>query len=106
MTVAMYTGGMTEAMYYLMLALRVPAHGYRLMKAVGEISHGRVSMGPGTLYGLIGRMLEDGLIAMTGEEGRRKIYSLTHLGEQALRGEYVRLQAMVLDGMVLKGKAP
>lgn len=94
--------GMTEAMYYLMLAMRTPAHGYRLMTAVSEISHGRVSMGPGTLYGLIKRMLKMGMIEQIQENGRRKIYRLTQEGESALRAEYGRLQAMVLDGIILK----
>ena len=44
---------MTEAMYYLLLALTRPAHGYRLMQQVNEASGGRVRMGPGTLYGLL-----------------------------------------------------
>lgn len=96
---------MTEAMYYLMLALRRPAHGYRLMQSIEEISHGRVTMGPGTLYGLLGKMQESGLIQLAEEKGRRKVYALTPLGEQALRAEYSRLQAMVLDGLVLKGRA-
>lgn len=96
---------MTEAMYYLMLALRRPAHGYRLMQAVEELSHGRVSMGPGTLYGLLGRMNEEGVIRLAEEIGRRKVYCLTPQGEQQLRTEYSRLQAMVLDGLALKDKA-
>lgn len=95
---------MTEAMYYLMLALRRPAHGYRLMQLVSEISHGRVTMGPGTLYGLLGKMLESGVITLSEESGRRKIYAITPLGEQQLKAEYSRLQAMVLDGLSLKGR--
>lgn len=93
---------MTEAMYYLLLAMRTPAHGYRLMQDVKEISHGRVSMGPGTMYGLLKRMEETGLITQTELSGRRKIYQLTALGESSLRAEYGRLQAMVLDGIALK----
>lgn len=96
---------MTEAMYYLMLALRSPAHGYRLMHAVSEISRGRVKMGPGTLYGLLGRMMEDSLVTMQ-EDGRRKIYALTEKGQLALQVEYGRLQAMVLDGILLKTPLP
>lgn len=93
---------MTEAMYYLMLAMRTPAHGYRLMARVYEISHGRVSMGPGTMYGLLKRMEEAKLVIQEPCEGRRKIYRLTLEGEGALRTEYGRLQAMVLDGIALK----
>ena len=95
---------MTEAMYYLLLALRQPAHGYRLMQAVSELSHRRVTMGPGTLYGLLGKLMETGYIQLAEESGRRKVYQMTPLGEQALRAEYSRLQAMVLDGLALKGR--
>lgn len=93
---------MTEAMYYLMLALRTPAHGYKLMQEVERISHGRVHMGPGTLYGLLPKLMEEKFIELAEEEGRRKTYMLTLKGEQALRFEYSRLQAMVLDGMSVK----
>lgn len=94
--------GMTESMYYLMLAMRTPAHGYRLMAKVSEISHGRVTMGPGTLYGLLRKLENNGMILLEESEGRRKVYRLTPAGEAALRAEYGRLQAMVLDGIALK----
>lgn len=93
---------MTESMYYLLLALRCPGHGYVLMSRVSEISRGRVSMGPGTLYGLLKKMQQAGLVLLDTETQRRKIYSLTAAGESALHGEYSRLQAMVLDGVMLK----
>ncbi len=93
---------MTESMYYLLLALREPSHGYALMREIERISHGRVRMGPGTLYGLLPKLMEDSLIEQVGGNGRRKVYALTEAGRSALRYEYSRLQAMVLDGMVLK----
>lgn len=93
-----YAGGpMTEAMYYVLLALLHPGHGYRLMAAVGEVSAGRVQMGPGTLYGVLSRMLEDGLIEMERADGRRKVYAITDAGRQALYAEYDRLRAMAHD---------
>lgn len=95
---------MTEAMYYLTLAMRTPAHGYRLMRAVEEISHGRVRMGPGTLYGLLRKLEESGMAEQAETDGRRKVYRLTPGGEAALRAEYGRLQAMVLDGIALKAR--
>jgi DNA-binding PadR family transcriptional regulator len=98
-----YAGGpMTEAMYYVLLALMNPSHGYRLMNAITEVSNGRLRMGPGTLYGVLTRMLKEGLIALSEDDGRRKIYSITINGEQALRSEYSRLMALVKDGIILK----
>jgi len=97
-----YAGGpMTEAMYYVLLALLNPAHGYRLMQAVEEVSGGRVPMGPGTLYGVLNRMQNDGLISLKTDDGRRKVYSITQSGYAALQAEYARLQAMVRDGSII-----
>ncbi|MBQ8176813.1 MAG: PadR family transcriptional regulator [Oscillospiraceae bacterium] len=97
-----YNGGpMTEAMYYVLLALMNPGHGYRLMNAISEISGGRVSMGPGTLYGVLTRMQKDGLILIAEDDGRRKTYAITDSGKAALKEEYNRLKAMVSDGAII-----
>lgn len=98
-----YNGGpMTEAMYYVLLALMNPSHGYRLMNAIAEVSNGRLNMGPGTLYGVLTRMQKDGLISLAEDDGRRKTYSITPVGEEALRQEYRRLREAVRDGFILK----
>ena len=89
---------MTEAMYYLLLALLRPAHGYLLMQQVSQVSGGRVAMGPGTLYGLLGKLEKAELIQVQQEDQRRKTYALTPAGRQALRQEYERLRRMVADG--------
>ncbi|MGI5928630.1 PadR family transcriptional regulator [Pseudoflavonifractor sp.] len=89
---------MTEAMYYLLLALLRPAHGYRLMQQVSEASGGRIAMGAGTMYGLLSKMEKEGLIALEKQDERRKTYALTDTGREALRAEYQRLRALVSDG--------
>jgi DNA-binding PadR family transcriptional regulator len=94
---------MTEAMYYVLLALTNPAHGYKLMQEISDVSQGRLKMGPGTLYGVLTRMQGDKLIRMAEDDGRRKIYRITQEGEDALRVEYRRLAAMVRDGVVIEG---
>ncbi|MGI5884760.1 MAG: PadR family transcriptional regulator [Candidatus Spyradocola sp.] len=93
---------MTEAMYYVLLALRTPAHGYSLLKRIREISGGRVEMGPGTLYGVLTRLRKEGLLELTAEEERRKTYALTETGRKALLEEYARLSRLVRDGAALK----
>ena len=99
-----YSGGpMTEAMYYVLLALMNPAHGYRLMQEVTAVSRNRLKMGPGTLYGVLTRMQVDGLIYLAEDDGRRKIYRITIDGEKALLAEYRRLEAMVRDGEMIGG---
>ncbi|MEH7238046.1 PadR family transcriptional regulator [Bacillus sp. JJ1562] len=98
-----YNGGpMTEAMYYVLLALMHPNHGYQLMQAITEVSNGRVTMGPGTLYGVLSRMQKDGLISLAEDDGRRKTYEITAAGEEALRVEYERLKSMIQDGNILQ----
>lgn len=97
-------GPMTEAMSYVLLALRQPLHGYAVMNAVRDISRGRVMMGPGTLYGVLTRLEKEKLIQLQVDDGRRKTYSLTATGLTALREECCRLRAMVRDGAILFGE--
>ncbi|MDD2397439.1 MAG: PadR family transcriptional regulator [Sedimentibacter sp.] len=98
-----YDGGpMTEAMYYVLLALVHPNHGYQLMNEIEEVSNGRVKMGPGTMYGVLTRLQKDGLIIVINDDGRRKTYSITEDGRTALKIEYERLISMVDDGKIVK----
>ena len=98
-------GPMTEAMYYILLTLLKPGHGYGMMQRIKELSGGRLVMGPGTLYGVLSRMSREGLIVLTGEEGRRKTYAITDAGKAALLLEYSRLKQLVSDGGILEGEA-
>ena len=98
-------GPMTEAMYYILLSLLKPGHGYGMMQRIKELSSGRLIMGPGTLYGVLSRMCKEGLIIPTGEEGRRKTYAITEEGKTALLTEYRRLKSMVADGKMLEEDA-
>ena len=95
-------GPMTEAMYYILLALLRPGHGYGMMQRIRELSGGRLVMGPGTLDGVLSRMNREGLIVLTGEDGRRKNYAITEAGKNALLLEYRRLKQLVEDGAILE----
>ena len=54
---------LTPAVLHILLALSMKErHGYGIMKQVESDSQGKVSMGPGTLYGSIRRMIEAGLV--------------------------------------------
>ncbi|MFS1517321.1 PadR family transcriptional regulator [Bacillus sp. SCS-151] len=92
---------MTEAMYYVLLTIHKPLHGYAIMNAIREASGGRVNMGPGTLYGILKRMEKDKLIFLEDSDGRRKNYQITSSGRKAFKQEYMRLTKMVEDGDVL-----
>lgn len=92
-------GPLTEAMYYVLLALlREPAHGYALMARIQEISRQRLTVGPGTLYGVLNQLQKSRLIVLDDDDGRRKTYRLTARGRAALRQEFTRLAAMIEDG--------
>ena len=103
-----YDGGpMTEAMYYILLALLEPGHGYRLMQAIGEVSGGRVKMGPGTLYGALNTLQERKWIRpLEGESGRKKLYQITAAGQEAVERELLRLEELLENGRAVTGKAP
>lgn len=93
---------MTEAMYYVLLALLRPLHGYGLMQRIGQLSGGRIAMSPGTLYGILTRLTKEGLLRLEEQDARRKTYALTEAGRQALKTEYARLCRLVEDGAILK----
>jgi DNA-binding PadR family transcriptional regulator len=76
-------------------------HGYALMQRVGEFSDGAVRMGPGTLYGTLNRLLDDGLIIETTDRiarddgERRRYYELTSSGRAVALEELSRLSTLV-----------
>ena len=96
---------MTEAMYYILLALLEPGHGYGMMQRIRQISGGRLQMGPGTLYGVLNRMKKEVWITLESQDERRKTYQITEAGRQALHEEYRRLTQLVRDGAALGEKA-
>ena len=89
---------LTEPMYYILLALTQECCGVDIMERVKKISGGRVSVGPGTLYAMLAKFEENGVIQLTASEGRRKSYIITDTGREMLRQEYGRLLVMVRDG--------
>lgn len=90
---------LTEPMYYILLALLQECCGVDIMDKVKELSRGRVAVGPGTLYAMLSKFEENGIIRRTAEEGRRKSYIITETGKAMLQKEYDRLNKMVQDGM-------
>ena len=91
---------LSEPMYYTLLALTEECCGVDIMERVRELSHGRVLVGPGTLYAMLAKFEEKHIIRLTSSEGRRKSYVITDAGKEELRKEYVRLQTMVSDGRI------
>lgn len=94
---------LTEAVYYILLSLTEPLHGYGIMQKAEQLSSGRVRLAAGTLYGALNTLLEKGWIATGPQEGRQKCYQLTPQGREALLGELDRLRELVANGETLLG---
>lgn len=99
------TGALTEAVYYILLSLLAPMHGYGIMQNIEALSGGRVRLAAGTLYGALNTMLERGWIyALPGErDSRKKEYHITDLGKEALHGEVMRLIELLENGRRVLG---
>ena len=91
---------LTEAVYYILLSLYSPLHGYGIMQKVEELSGGRVKLAAGTLYGAINTMLERGwLVSLPGESNsRKKEYEITLLGKEIVKTELSRLKELLVNG--------
>lgn len=98
-------GALTEAVYYILLALHEPMHGYGIMQFVKEISRDRVVLGPGTLYGAINTMLGKRWIEALDvqDDSRKKEYRITAAGRRVIEYELDRLQELLDNGNKIVG---
>ncbi|MBQ1221654.1 MAG: helix-turn-helix transcriptional regulator [Alistipes sp.] len=92
------TNALTEAVYYILLSLVEPMHGYGIMQQTAALSRGRLSLSAGTLYGALASLQEKGWIEPLPEEGRKKEYRLTDRGRTVLEAEIERLSELVENG--------
>lgn len=92
---------LTEAVYYILLSLLTPRHGYGIMQNAELLSEGRVKLAAGTLYGAINSLLEKGwIMGLPGEkDSRKKEYVITENGKTVLQAELQRLKELVENGM-------
>ncbi|MDX1950700.1 MAG: helix-turn-helix transcriptional regulator [Verrucomicrobiota bacterium] len=98
-----FNAPLTPAVLHILLALSIQErHGYGIMKQVEADSQGKVKMGPGTLYGAIGRMIESGLISESDkkidpalDDERRIYYQITALGQKTLAAELDRYREII-----------
>ena len=89
---------LTESMFYVLMALsRVPMCGIDIAAWITERTKGRVSLGPATLYTVLGKFEKEGYIAETEVEGRKRTYRITSKGLTAYRAELERLRACIAD---------
>ena len=91
-------GVLTETMFYVLMAfLRQERCGTEVAEFVEGRTRGRVRMGPGTLYTILGKFQEEGLIQETAVEGRKRTYRLTDQGRTLYQEEVARLRTCVAD---------
>jgi DNA-binding PadR family transcriptional regulator len=95
-----------EPTFFILLSLADgEKHGYAILKDVAEISRGKVTLGTGTLYEALARLLDQALIEKVTIDGPdeasnhpgrpRKAYRLTPRGGQAVRAETARLDELL-----------
>lgn len=91
-----------QASLHIVLALlQGEAHGYALIGRVADLSEGALRLGPGTLYGTLSRLVDEGLIEETtdsrvrDDNERRRYYQLTAEGRAVAQAELARLRGLV-----------
>ena len=97
---------LTEALFYILLAVRKPVHGYGIIQEVEEMTGGRVRLGPGTLYGAISSLLEKGWIVLYSADlgsRKKKEYVITNQGREVFSAELRRLRELVENGEKMEG---
>src|SRR5262245_26937891 len=90
---------LSSAAFHILMSLAdQDLHGYEIMRQVAEQTEGRMRLGPGTLYGSIRTLLEEGLIQEIAArqirkpgQDRRRYYRLTSAGRKLARAEAERL---------------
>lgn len=100
MTLKNEQGPLTEAVYYILLSLFEPLHGYGIMQHIKEISGGRLLLGAGTLYGAMNSLVEKGWITelQDSNSSRKKEYLITDMGKVVVGVELLRLKELIENG--------
>lgn len=98
-------GALTEAVYYILLSLFSPMHGYAVMQNIEKLSNGRVQLGAGTLYGAINTLIEKRWITSvsTDKDSRKKEYIITEEGKLVVKAELKRLEELLCNGKNILG---
>ncbi|MEG0367823.1 MAG: helix-turn-helix transcriptional regulator [Coprobacillus sp.] len=86
---------LTPQMFYILLVLNVPRHGYEIMNEVSQITDNEVQIGAGTLYTLLPRFQTEGYIDLISVHDQKKVYQLTTLGKKKLLKEKMRMEKQI-----------
>lgn len=97
---------LTEALFYILLAVRKPNHGYGITQEVEELTNGRVTLGPGTLYGAIQSLVKKEWIRIYSEDTesrKKKEYLITETGRAVFEEERKRLTELLKNAELMEG---
>jgi DNA-binding PadR family transcriptional regulator len=98
---------LTPALFHVLLSLADgDKHGYAILKEVDARTDGDVVLSTGTLYGIVKRLLAEGLIreSAAGSDDRRTAYRLTSFGRKVAHAEAERLRSLVAAAGKLLGE--
>ena len=96
---------LTEAVFYILLALRKPNHGYGSIQEVQELTNGRLTLGAGTLYGAIQTLQKKDWIqiySVDTESRKKKEYLITDRGKEVFREEQRRLKELLQNSLLME----
>lgn len=95
---------LTEAVFYILLAVRKPNHGYGIIQEVEQLTNGRVILGAGTLYGAIQTLQKKNWIRIFSEDTesrKKKEYVITELGKEIFTEEKIRLEELLKNANLM-----
>ncbi|MBQ6888248.1 MAG: helix-turn-helix transcriptional regulator [Lachnospiraceae bacterium] len=96
---------LTEALFYILLAVRKPNHGYGIIQEVEELTDGRVVLGAGTLYGAIQSLVKKGWIRIYSQDTdsrKKKEYLITEEGQSVFKEEKLRLEELLKNAELME----
>lgn len=89
---------LSESMHYILLTLYTKdSFGIEISDYVNQITHGRIKLGPGTLYTIISKFESEKIITEISVEGRKRTYRITDYGRLLFEDEVKRLKYMLRD---------
>ena len=89
------TGELTDSIFFTLLVLIEPIHGYMIMQKVAEITNNSVIIGPATMYTTLGKMVGAGWIEEKEVDNLKKEYHITPKGEEILNRNLQQRQFLV-----------
>ena len=96
---------LTEVVFYILLAVRNPKHGYGIIQEVEQLTSGRVVLGAGTLYGAIQTLEKKNWIRLYSadmESRKKKEYVITDLGREIFEEERKRLEELLKNAKLME----